>query len=326
MSWQQGTCETELIEAPAKARNNRLASVKKNVQALQLFSTHPRPQPAPSRNLIYSDSIENGSRGIEVKETQRSVYFLCPPSKLALIAMGPGPTDAAPKSKKLKKSDAATVATKKTSKALKSAVEPIDSVPTNAKVPKASRKRAVDYLSDNDAAAVKDDTVKEKKSKKSKKARLGIEANGDAHVPKEVEEEAVDAKAKPKKTKKKVQALQAALEEPNEKLKKSKKVKKDDAADLEQGLTVKKVKSKKSKLNVEEEQDYDEDDDQTAALLAGFESSGDEEDPEDDTGLATENPKATITPTMRLELEEANKNEDQPGVVYVGYVFALTLF
>ncbi|KAI5248666.1 RNA-binding domain-containing protein [Aureobasidium subglaciale] len=62
-----------------------------------------------------------------------------------------------------------------------------------------------------------------------------------------------------------------------------------------------------------------EEDDQTAALLAGFESSDDENDPQDD-GIALE--KLPAVPNMkevRKQLKEAQQDdENTPGVIYIG--------
>ncbi|THW79523.1 RNA-binding domain-containing protein [Aureobasidium pullulans] len=62
-----------------------------------------------------------------------------------------------------------------------------------------------------------------------------------------------------------------------------------------------------------------EEDDQTAALLAGFESSDDENDPQDD-GIALE--KLPAVPNMkevRKQLKDAQQDdENTPGVVYIG--------
>jgi nucleolar protein 15 len=64
-----------------------------------------------------------------------------------------------------------------------------------------------------------------------------------------------------------------------------------------------------------------EEDDQTAALLAGFESSDDENDPQDD-GIALD--KLPAVPNMkevRKQLKDAQQQDDEnsPGVIYIGY-------
>ncbi|KAG9954007.1 RNA-binding domain-containing protein, partial [Aureobasidium melanogenum] len=62
-----------------------------------------------------------------------------------------------------------------------------------------------------------------------------------------------------------------------------------------------------------------EEDDQTAALLAGFESSEDENDPQDD-GIALD--KIPAVPNMkevRKQLKDAQQDEENtPGVIYIG--------
>lgn len=64
-----------------------------------------------------------------------------------------------------------------------------------------------------------------------------------------------------------------------------------------------------------------EEDDQTAALLAGFESSEDENDPQDD-GIALD--KIPAVPNMkevRKQLKDAQQDEENtPSVIYIGYV------
>jgi nucleolar protein 15 len=70
-----------------------------------------------------------------------------------------------------------------------------------------------------------------------------------------------------------------------------------------------------------------EEDDQTAALLAGFESSDDENDPQDD-GIALD--KLPAVPNMkevRKQLKDAQQTDDEntPGVIYIGYAISRRL-
>lgn len=69
-----------------------------------------------------------------------------------------------------------------------------------------------------------------------------------------------------------------------------------------------------------------EEDDQTAALLAGFESSEDENDPQDD-GIALD--KIPAVPNMkevRKQLKDAQQDEENtPGVIYIGYAIVLPI-
>jgi nucleolar protein 15 len=78
-----------------------------------------------------------------------------------------------------------------------------------------------------------------------------------------------------------------------------------------------------------EVQDYDsevenaEEDDQTAALLAGFESEGDESDiAKEDEAFDIENPEVEIPGHLTKSLTKASKNTNHPGVVFVGYANA----
>lgn len=76
---------------------------------------------------------------------------------------------------------------------------------------------------------------------------------------------------------------------------------------------------------VEEEELDDTLDDQTAALLAGFESSEDENDPEDDGVALDKVPSLPNEKALRKQIKaaEADDEENTPGVVYVGYVLSL---
>ena len=77
-----------------------------------------------------------------------------------------------------------------------------------------------------------------------------------------------------------------------------------------------------TEINVVEE---GEEDDQTAALLAGFESDGDQEDPEEDVDWGEDAGIHSFTTSQRKELATAEKaakasKSNEPGVIYVGYV------
>lgn len=63
-------------------------------------------------------------------------------------------------------------------------------------------------------------------------------------------------------------------------------------------------------------------DDQTAALLAGFESEGDSEDPEDDLEFDEDLQVPTLNKKQKKALEKAAQSikTDEPGVIYIGYV------
>ncbi|KAF2496643.1 hypothetical protein BU16DRAFT_537806 [Lophium mytilinum] len=91
-------------------------------------------------------------------------------------------------------------------------------------------------------------------------------------------------------------------------------------------------KSKKSKKEtaiaiVAEESDSDVEDDQTAALLAGFESSEDEADASkaegegDNEGVDLDHlPDVPASDALKLQLKEAGQSGGEPGVIYVGRV------
>ncbi|ORY10861.1 hypothetical protein BCR34DRAFT_601768 [Clohesyomyces aquaticus] len=135
-----------------------------------------------------------------------------------------GATDTSPKPKKQKKSDAGAAAAKQSAKALKSAVEPLDAVPS--KVPaKASRARAQDFF--DPEVAPKDETAKEKKHKKKNQAPA--EANGSKDAVAVAISQVVEVQEKPKKGKKTAAAavkVAPAVETPVDAPKKAKKGKK----------------------------------------------------------------------------------------------------
>ncbi|KAH0389289.1 RNA-binding domain-containing protein, partial [Aureobasidium melanogenum] len=63
-----------------------------------------------------------------------------------------------------------------------------------------------------------------------------------------------------------------------------------------------------------------EEDDQTAALLAGFESSDDENDPQEDDGIALDKiPAVPNIKEVRKQVKDAQQDEENtPGVIYIG--------
>ncbi|OCK83634.1 RNA-binding domain-containing protein [Lepidopterella palustris CBS 459.81] len=92
------------------------------------------------------------------------------------------------------------------------------------------------------------------------------------------------------------------------------------------GKKSKQTKEAKTKAVVEEiglvqdEEDEDEDD-QTAALLAGFESSEDEADAEKDDGLDVDKlPEIPSSKALRTKLDMVASENARPGVVYVGRI------
>jgi nucleolar protein 15 len=193
--------------------------------------------------------------------------------------------------------------------------------------------------------------VKTTKNKKKSKADAVSES-----VPVTLEESRVEAQTKPKKQSKKDKVVVAEEaptaeeqkpEAPAEKPKKAKKGKKADSApsapeeeDVAAGAQEEapSKKSKKAKGSKKQEEPVEEvtdvaltevngdgdveEDDQTAALLAGFESDDEDEDPEHDVDFEDDVTVPNISKKARKELENAAKgsNANQPGVIYVGYV------
>jgi len=119
------------------------------------------------------------------------------------------------------------------------------------------------------------------------------------------------------------------------KTKKTKVAQEDDAAP--QKSTKSKGASKAKKQAVEEpveepseDESDDEIDDQTAALLKGFESDDEDEDGdaqesgnENGDGIELEKLPEAPTKNVQKQLKSASKgNNDGPGVVYIGCVFA----
>lgn len=234
---------------------------------------------------------------------------------------GLGAADATPKPKKQKKSDPAA-AVKSASKALKAAVEPIDSVPFNVKP---SRKRSEDVL--ENGVDAKSDNKKNKTKRKSKAKAEELESEANGVVP---NSDALEStKAHKRKRGEKVAAeAEVEVEAPKAKSKKVKKA--EDAVAPEEGSSKMAKKAKKQKVEAKEpvpdveagvdtdSDDEEVEDDQTAALLAGFESDRDEEDSEDESFSETARP--AISEDLRLELVKASKNKsDERGVLYIGY-------
>lgn len=126
---------------------------------------------------------------------------------------------------------------------------------------------------------------------------------------------------------------------------KSKKRKRTKAAVEEENADVvpqaevsKKKKTQKTKTSKQEEESIEEvpaetkevaeaedvvkEDDQTAALLAGFESESDAEDPEEDINWDEDVAVPALTKSQRKALAKAESSpkSNELGVIYVGYV------
>ena len=125
----------------------------------------------------------------------------------------------------------------------------------------------------------------------------------------------------------------AAVDTPTENAKKAKKSKvSEDALATTKPATSNVNKSKKLKVAKEQpveevvltqEEDEDEDeDDQTAALLAGFESSEDENEADaaqQEEGLGIDEiPDLPNSKSLRKKLDKVSGEDDGPGVLYVG--------
>lgn len=154
------------------------------------------------------------------------------------------------------------------------------------------RKRAADYMSDEDSDA--EATVPAKKS-----AEKETKSKPSAKKTKQEDGTAAPVKEKAAKAGKKAKKVEIVP---------------SDSEDSEgEGVA----------LNAESE---DEDDDQTTALIRGFESSGDE-DESGDEAVDPEAPVPRIPDSKKakrkiLKLQKQNKSEtsEKPGAVYVGLV------
>lgn len=212
--------------------------------------------------------------------------------------------------------DDTTAANKATAKALASAVNPIDDVKIPAKV---SRKRAEEFWDDD--AAENDATTKPKRG--NKKAKVSDEVNGGAEVPAAKEKQQKSKKAKGKASadvaEPEVEAEVPVVTDDSKKEKKTKgpASKSEDAA---KPSKTKPTRGQKKALATAREEG-EEEDDQTAALLAGFESDEDESDIEKEDEDFDEKRFNEIVPKELLkEVETVRKNEEEPGVVYLGHV------
>ncbi|KAF2013830.1 hypothetical protein BU24DRAFT_248236 [Aaosphaeria arxii CBS 175.79] len=195
-----------------------------------------------------------------------------------------GATEAAPKPKKQKKVDETTTLQKASAKAMSAAVQPLDDIAVKVKTP---RKRAVDFW-DEDAEVAK--------QKEKKKSKASANADGD------------DTGKKSKKAKVVEETVAEVTVEdwtPKSKKAKSASKKKEDAVVEEPADS--------------EDSDAENEDDQTAALLAGFESDRDEDDEDNEGGVALEAPKS-IPENARKALAASKGEDDQPGVVFVGRI------
>ena len=163
-----------------------------------------------------------------------------------------------------------------------SKVAPVAAAPVRNN-PRPARKRAEDFLEKAE--------VKTAPRKAAPKAKQIVEKQAEEPV----EEKSAAAKVTKSKGKK-------ATAKPSEKQKEEDVVPVEDDNDAEE--------------------DEDDVDDQTAALLAGFDSSEDEQDPEaDEEGVSMDKvPALPDEKNVRKQLNSAEKagEENKPGVLYVG--------
>ncbi|KAF2002740.1 hypothetical protein P154DRAFT_462278 [Amniculicola lignicola CBS 123094] len=260
-----------------------------------------------------------------------------------------GAAEAAPKPKKQKKVDDAT---KSSAKALKSAVAPVDDVVINVKVP---RKTAAALFDETKAKVVTAD-AKAKKSKKGKvvqaaeaevekvdapaaeapvvkekkKKKAQATAVKDAPAPEPTAETETKAPAAKAKKATKAKAADESVAPLTDKSSKAKAVVgKEVSADATtkqagNGKAPKKQKKETASAAPEpaaEPQGSEDEDDQTAALLAGFESDKDSDDPEGDDEDVPEDGLIEIPDEARQDLAKMSKNKNvERGVVYVGRI------
>ncbi|KKA25620.1 Ribosomal biogenesis protein Gar2 [Rasamsonia emersonii CBS 393.64] len=204
-------------------------------------------------------------------------------SKKVAATMPAKTSEEPPKSILKKKKDTTEEATNGTETSTKSLK--VDSEPARKVKP---RKRAADFLSDDEDSDVEIQTEPSKPSKKQSKKS---------------EEEQAPAKAKESKDKSKKNGVDAKAKKHEAISEES-----DDASD--------------SKADSESDEGED---DRTAELIKGFESSGDEEDPSEDEGFDPNHPVPRIPDskkTKRKIIKKQKKNDDveQPGTIYVGRI------
>lgn len=193
------------------------------------------------------------------------------------------------------------------------------------------------YLVINQFPGATDASPKPKKQKKSDEiAAAPVEAPKAKASRKRSEdmwdEDVADSTTVTEKPKKKAKIAEEATEKPKKGFKKSKK----EAEPLEEveEAPVEEKKSKKSKAKAapkepslepvaeDEEVNFsaeEEEDDQTAALLAGFESEGDESDAEkEDEGVDGKDFQDKVPKGIMKKLKSVSDNKEKPGVVFVG--------
>ncbi|KAF2848009.1 hypothetical protein T440DRAFT_557027 [Plenodomus tracheiphilus IPT5] len=252
-----------------------------------------------------------------------------------------GAPASSPKAKKAKNSseDGVTTKSAKASKAAATASAPVETKPTKAK---SARKQAADFMDVDDAPAPAPEAITRTQGKKGKAAK---DTNSGTPVLAVAESEVVVV-AQPKKHGKKAKGgnneAAPVAEAPKEKKNKAKKAKQADAAPVEEDeapahVAVTKSKSTKTKgdkqqqieeavaevsADADEAGDDGEVDDQTAALLAGFGSDDDSDDPSEDLNFDEDIAVPKLNAKQRKAVAKAEQaaKSNEPGVIYVGRV------
>ncbi|CBX91870.1 hypothetical protein LEMA_P045760.1 [Plenodomus lingam JN3] len=243
-----------------------------------------------------------------------------------------GAPASSPKAKKAKKSSEDTVATKpvKASKGSPAVLTPVETKTTKAK---SARKQAADFMDVdvdvdvevNAAPAPVPEATAQTKAKKGKAAKDAKDTTGKAPAlaVTKTEFSTVEEKSK-EKTKKTKKGKQAGFGPVDE----------DEAP---AHLTVSKTKSKKYRdgkqvetdeiaaegaTEADEADDDGEVDDQTAALLAGFGSDDDSDDPSEDLNFDEDIAVPKLNAKQRKAIAKAEQaaKSNEPGVIYVGRV------
>lgn len=193
------------------------------------------------------------------------------------------------------------------------------------------------------------------KPTKAKKAKASKEVGGEEFRLAVSDSSIVEGTGNPEKQGKQAEIAEAesapVKEAPKDKTKRGKKAEKADVAVLAEEaapahVTVTKHKSKRTKsgAQVETEElvagiatgkdevvDVDEVDDQTAALLAGFGSDDDSDDPSEDLDFDEDIAVPKLNAKQRKAVAKAEQaaKSNEPGVIYVGYVYVrevITMF
>lgn len=190
------------------------------------------------------------------------------------------------------------------------------------------RKQAADFMDVDDAPAPAPEAAKPTKAKKAKASK---EVGGEEFRLAVSDSSIVEGTGNPEKQGKKAEKADVA-------------VLAEEAAPAHVTVTKHKSKRTKSGAQVETEElvagiatgkdevvDVDEVDDQTAALLAGFGSDDDSDDPSEDLDFDEDIAVPKLNAKQRKAVAKAEQaaKSNEPGVIYVGYVYVrevITMF